>query len=61
MPPDAPGYYLIAKLDGQDVAGIGMPGSDSATTWNTYVAVDDADAARACRGGGRRSHDHASR
>ena len=28
MPPDAPGYYLIARLDGQDVAGIGMPGSD---------------------------------
>ena len=56
MPPDAPGYYLIAKLDGQDVAGIGMPGSDSATTWNTYVAVDDADAAaRAVEAAGGRT------
>ena len=56
MPPDAPGYYLIARLDGQDVAGIGMPGSDSATTWNTYVAVDDADAAaRAVEAAGGRT------
>jgi predicted enzyme related to lactoylglutathione lyase len=41
--PDAPGYYLIARLDGQDVAGIGAPLAESAPAWNTYVAVDDAD------------------
>ena len=45
MPPDAPGYYLIARLDGQDVAAIGMPDPISTAAWNTYVAVDDADAA----------------
>lgn len=42
VPPGAPGSYLIATLDGQDVAaiapGAGTPG------WNTYVAVDDVDA-----------------
>ncbi|SHF79036.1 VOC family protein [Geodermatophilus nigrescens] len=42
VPPGAPGSYLIATLDGQDVAAIG-PG-DGPPTWNTYVAVDDADA-----------------
>ncbi|CAN5770517.1 VOC family protein [soil metagenome] len=43
VPPEAPGYYLIARLDGQDVAAIGMPQPASTTAWNTYVAVDDAD------------------
>ncbi|MDK1359870.1 VOC family protein [Arthrobacter sp. zg-Y1219] len=44
MPPDAQGRYLIAKLDGADVGG--LAGSDEpAAVWNTYVAVDDADAA----------------
>ena len=43
MPPGTPGHYLIATLDGQDVAAIGQS-SDSTATWNTYVAVDDADA-----------------
>jgi predicted enzyme related to lactoylglutathione lyase len=42
VPADAPGTYLIAKLDGHDVAGIG-PG-DSSPAWHTYVAVEDADA-----------------
>jgi len=42
MPPDAPGTYLIAALHGADVAAIGP--ADGATTWNTYFAVDDADA-----------------
>lgn len=41
MPPDAPGRYLVAKLGGQDVAGIAS-GSEG-TAWNTYIAVDDAD------------------
>lgn len=43
MPPGAPGSYLIARLDGRDVAGITGVG-DGAAAWNTYVAVDDADA-----------------
>ncbi len=46
MPPDAPGSYLIAKLDGRDVAAIGTrlePGTEAAA-WNTYIAVDNADA-----------------
>jgi len=42
MPPGASGSYLIATLDGQDVAAIGPAAADAAS-WNTYVAVDDAD------------------
>ena len=45
VPPGVPGSYLIATLDGQDVAAIG-PG-DGPAVWNTYVAVDDADATAA--------------
>ncbi|WP_134766295.1 VOC family protein [Nocardioides sp. 1609] len=46
MPPDAPGRYVIATLDGQDVAAIAGPDDgDAAPTWSTYVAVDDCDAA----------------
>jgi predicted enzyme related to lactoylglutathione lyase len=44
MPPGAPGSYLIATLEGQDVAAIGPATGDTAG-WNTYVAVDDADEA----------------
>jgi predicted enzyme related to lactoylglutathione lyase len=44
MPPGAGGSYLIAKLDGQDVAAI-SPGPGRA--WHTYIAVDDADATAA--------------
>lgn len=40
----APGSYLIASLDGEDVAAIAR-GSGRPVTWNTYVSVDDADAA----------------
>lgn len=44
MPPGTPGSYLIAKLDGRDVGG--MTGINEGTAaWNTYVSVDDADAA----------------
>jgi predicted enzyme related to lactoylglutathione lyase len=46
VPPDAPGSYLIATLDGEDVAALG-PATGSTATWNTYVAVDDADATAA--------------
>jgi predicted enzyme related to lactoylglutathione lyase len=44
MPPGSPGRYLIAKLDGQDVGGMAGTQRDAAV-WNTYVAVEDADAA----------------
>lgn len=46
------GAYVIAQLDGQDVAGFA---EGTAGTWNTYVAVDDADAAanRVIAAGGR--------
>lgn len=53
MPPGAPGSYLIATLDGQDVAAI-APADGPTASWNTYVAVDDADstAAAVTRAGG---------
>ena len=52
-PRQAPGAYLVATLDGQDVAAVGPTPADAAT-WNTYVAVDDADATAAAvaAGGG---------
>jgi uncharacterized protein len=46
VPAQAPGSYLIASLDGQDVAAV-APGSGPPVAWNTYVAVDDADVAAA--------------
>jgi uncharacterized protein len=46
----AGGAYLIASLDGADVAGVGR---GQGAAWSTYVAVDDADAsARAVRDAG---------
>ncbi|HST83152.1 MAG TPA: VOC family protein [Kineosporiaceae bacterium] len=42
MPPGAPGSYLIAQLDDRDVAAIGS--GTEAASWNTYIAVADADA-----------------
>ena len=49
MPPGAPGHYLIATIDGKDVAaiasGVASIGTDPA--WNTYLAVVDADASAA--------------
>lgn len=47
IPAEAPGTYLIATLDGQDVAAIGPADGAAAAQWNTYVAVDDADATAA--------------
>jgi predicted enzyme related to lactoylglutathione lyase len=50
MPPDAPGRYVIARLDGHDVAGIGSRDASTADeppAWHTYVATDDADATAA--------------
>ena len=58
MPGDPPGDYYVARLHGDDVAGIGtLPASGAAPTppaWNTHVAVDSvdetADRARAAGG-----------
>ncbi|HEY3726024.1 MAG TPA: VOC family protein [Solirubrobacteraceae bacterium] len=44
-PAGSPSYW-IASLDGSDAAAI-APGSGDSAAWNTYVAVDDADAAAA--------------
>ena len=46
VPPGAPGSYLIATLEGQDVGAV-APTSAGTAVWNTYIAVDDADAAAA--------------
>ncbi|SEO41972.1 VOC family protein [Trujillonella endophytica] len=46
MPPGAPGSYVIATQEGQDVAAL-APGAGGTATWNTYVAVDDCDATAA--------------
>ena len=47
VPADAPGKYLIASLDGADVAAIGPAQGDMPVEWNTYIAAADADAAAA--------------
>lgn len=59
-PADMPSRYVVARLDGRDVAALGGPvdAGDSATVssaWNTYIAVDDAAAvvARVEAAGGR--------
>lgn len=44
LPEDAPQRYVMATLDGLDVAGLSGP-VDGAARWATYIAVDDADAA----------------
>jgi len=44
IPADAPGTYLIASLDGATVAAIGPSQGDAPVEWNTYIAVEDADA-----------------
>jgi len=42
-PPGMPGPYLVATLDGREAAAVaGTPAGTA--TWNTYVAVDDAEA-----------------
>ena len=47
VPADAPGTYLVATLDGKDVAAIGPVDGDAPADWNTYIAVQDADATTA--------------
>jgi predicted enzyme related to lactoylglutathione lyase len=43
MPPEVPGTYLIASLDGADVAAIGPADGSAEASWNTYIAVEDTD------------------
>lgn len=45
-PPGAP-VYAVAALDGNDVAGIGQAQGSGVPAWNTYIAVDDAEATAA--------------
>lgn len=44
-PPGTP-LYVIASLDDRDVAGLALAEAEPAA-WNTYIAVDDADATAA--------------
>ncbi len=44
-PPEIPGQYLAARLDGKLVAAFGVgEGNPANPTWKTYIQVDDADA-----------------
>jgi predicted enzyme related to lactoylglutathione lyase len=56
IPGDPPGEYFVARLGGQDVAGIGsLPGGAAASppAWNTHISVAGADAtAEAARAAG---------
>ncbi|NOP95292.1 MULTISPECIES: VOC family protein [Mycolicibacterium] len=47
LPEDAEDSYLIATLEGQDVAAIASAQSGDEIVWNTYVAVADADSTAA--------------
>ncbi len=51
MPGDPPGEYFVARVSGDDVAGVGTLPVQSAgavpPAWNTHVAVESADAAAA--------------
>jgi len=58
MPGDPPGEYFVARVDGDDVAGLGtLPAQGNGEippAWTTHVAVQSADAAasRATAAGG---------
>jgi predicted enzyme related to lactoylglutathione lyase len=56
MPPGSGGKYLIARLQGGDVAAIGSvpDGAPPVAAWNTYIWVDSADetAAKVLEAGG---------
>ena len=47
VPSGAPGSYLVATLDGHDVAALAPADASGRAAWRTYVAVDDADATAA--------------
>src|SRR5438552_18852622 len=44
-PPSSPAEYVVARLGGRDVAGLGSAGGADEAAWNTYIAVADVDAA----------------
>lgn len=56
-PAGAAGRYVVAQLEGKDVAGIGSPvaGLAPSPAWSTSIAVDDAEATAAAvaKAGGR--------
>lgn len=56
VPAGSPGRYLVGRLDGHDVAGIGpeLRGVPTTPAWDTYVSVTGADetAARVREAGG---------
>lgn len=56
LPPEVPGHYLVASLDGRDAAAFSdAPAGTDVAGWVTYVAVDDLPAATdAARGAGAR-------
>jgi predicted enzyme related to lactoylglutathione lyase len=41
-----PGTYLVARIDGKDVAGLHDHSEGGAHGWSSYIAVDDLDAVR---------------
>ena len=45
MPPDSPGEYFIARINGGEAAAVGSipEGMPQMAMWNTYVAVESAD------------------
>jgi predicted enzyme related to lactoylglutathione lyase len=47
VPTGAPGSYLVATLDGHDVAALAPTDRSGRVAWRTYVAVNDADATAA--------------
>ena len=49
MPPEAPGQYFMARIEGRDAAAISSPMGDApaVATWNTYVWVESAEATAA--------------
>lgn len=44
VPADAPGSYLVARLDGHDVAAVRPEDDGEDLGWMSYVATDDVDA-----------------
>ncbi len=57
MPPDAPGHYFMARVEGKDAAAVSSPMGDAPpqAIWNTYVWVASADetAAKVAEAGGK--------
>jgi predicted enzyme related to lactoylglutathione lyase len=45
-----PGVYLVARVDGKDVAGLHDHSQGGAHDWDSYIAVDDLDATLAAVG-----------